>query len=88
MKLFFPILIFTLLLLLIFSLAKKKISLVLNFALRGVFGFLGIYIANFVLSLFELETGVGYNPATFLTLGTLGFSGFFLIYGIAFGKFL
>lgn len=76
------------LLLLIFSLARKKISMILNFALRIVFGFLGVYGVNLALTYWEIETAVGYNPVTALTLGTLGFSGFFLLFGISFGRFL
>lgn len=88
MNMMFPLLIGGLFLLLIFSLAKKKISLILNFGLRAVFGFLGVYVINACLQFLEIEVAVGFNPATFLTLGTLGFSGFFLLYGIMFGKFL
>lgn len=88
MKTAVPVMIAAILILLIMSLVKKKISLFLNFGLRVVFGFLGVYFVNFGLGLIEVEAQVGYNPVTFLTLGTLGFSGFFLLYGIVLGKFL
>lgn len=83
-----PAIILIVFFLLIFSLAKKKVSVILNFGLRVVFGFLAVYMVNAGLDFLEIEAAVGYNPATALTLGTLGFSGFFLLYGISFGKFL
>lgn len=88
MKILFPLLIAVMVILLIFSLARKKMAMVLNFCLRVVFGFIGIYFFNAGLNYFQVDALVGYNPTSLLTLGTLGFSGFFLLYGIAFGKFL
>ncbi len=74
--------------LIIIWLIREKLSLVLNFALRIVFGFVAIYIVNMCLEYWEISVSVGYNPVSALTLGTLGISGFLLLYGIAVGKIL
>lgn len=73
---------------LVIWLFRKKLSQVLNFALRIVGGFLAIYFVNLCLSYQQISVKVGYNPVSALTLGTLGISGFFLLYGIALGKIL
>lgn len=67
---------------------KKKLSAVLNFFLRVVYGFLAIYLANLGFSYLGIEIFVGFNPITALTLGSLGISGFFLLYGVMLGNFL
>lgn len=67
---------------------RKKLSQVLNFALRIVGGFLAIYFVNLCLNYQQISVKVGYNPVSALTLGILGVSGFFLLYGIALGKIL
>lgn len=69
-------------------LVKKKLSAVLNFSLRIVYGFLAIYLANLAFSHLGIEIYVGFNPVTALTLGSLGISGFFLLYGVMLGNFL
>ena len=69
-------------------LAKKKFSAFLNFLLRIVYGFLAIYFANLGLAHLGIEIFVGFNPVTALTLGSLGISGFFLLYGVMLGNFL
>ncbi len=74
--------------LIIIWLIREKLSQFLNFLLRIVFGFLAIYIANMCLEYWEISVSVGYNPISALTLGTLGISGFLLLYGIALGKIL
>ncbi len=69
-------------------LAKKKFSVLLNFLLRIVYGFLAVYLANLGFAYLGLEIFVGFNPVTALTLGSLGISGFFLLYGVMLGNFL
>lgn len=69
-------------------LAKKKFSAFLNFLLRIVYGFLAIYLANMGFAHLGIEVFVGFNPVTALTLGSLGISGFFLLYGVMLGNFL
>lgn len=69
-------------------LAKKKFSVLLNFLLRIVYGFLAVYLANLGFAYLGIEIFVGFNPVTALTLGSLGISGFFLLYGVMLGNFL
>ena len=69
-------------------LAKKKLSVLLNFLLRIVYGFLAVYLANLGFAHLGLEIFVGFNPVTALTLGSLGISGLFLLYGVMLGNFL
>ena len=69
-------------------LARKKFSVFLNFLLRVVYGFLAIYLTNLGLAHLGIEIFVGFNPVTALTLGSLGISGFFLLYGVMLGNFL
>ncbi|GHU43150.1 hypothetical protein FACS1894111_08270 [Clostridia bacterium] len=64
------------------SLLKQKARLIFSFLFRGGLGFCGIYFANQFFEKQEISVMVGYNPASFLTLGSLGFSGFALLYGI------
>ena len=72
----------------LFFLAKKKFSTFLNFLLRIVYGFLAIYLTNLGFAHLGIEIFVGFNPVTALTLGSLGISGFFLLYGVMLGNFL
>lgn len=72
----------------LFFLARKKFSAFLNFLLRITYGFVAVYLANLGLEKLGIETFVGFNPVTALTLGSLGISGFFLLYGVMFGNFL
>ncbi len=76
------------LLVMVFSFAKKKGTLILNFCLRVVFGFLAIYGVNYGLYTLDIVGGVGFNPISAVTLGTLGMPGFFLLYAISLTKFL
>ena len=72
---------------LIFSIIRG-VSVIVNFFLRVVYGFLAIYLANWGLSCLGIHMFVGYNPVSLLTLGALGISGFIVLYGIMLGKFL
>ena len=59
-------------------------DLVLNFLLRVVFGAIGIYLCNSLLST-SLGVGIhiGLNLINLLTIGILGISGFGLVFSIA-----
>ena len=54
----------------------------LNFLLRMVFGAIGIQIINAILISQNIGVFVGLNILTLLTVGSLGISGFALIYAI------
>ena len=58
-------------------------DLVLNFLLRIIFGVLGIYACNNLLSGFGVEFYAGINALNLLTIGTLGISGFGRVFAIA-----
>lgn len=59
---------------------------ILNFLLRMVFGAIGIQILNAVFLSQNISVFVGLNIWTLLTVGSLGFSGLGLLFGIsAFG---
>lgn len=62
---------------------KQKGEVFLNFLLRTVFGTIGIYAVNAVLLSQNIPLAVGINLLTVLTVGSLGASGFALLYGIA-----
>ncbi|MCI9060438.1 MAG: hypothetical protein HFH52_11835 [Lachnospiraceae bacterium] len=49
---------------------------------------MGIYFCNLFLAKQHISVSVGLNPASLLTVGTLGISGFALIYGILFYRLL
>jgi len=59
---------------------------ILNFLLRMVFGAIGIQILNAIFLSQNISVFVGLNIWTLLTVGSLGFSGLGLLFGIsAFG---
>ena len=58
-------------------------NLVLNFLLRVIFGIIGIYLCNTLLSGFGAEFYAGINLLNLLTIGTLGISGFGLVFAVA-----
>ena len=59
-------------------------DLILNFLLRVVFGAIAIYAVNSLFSgVFGGNLHVGLNPLNLLTVGTLGISGFGLIFAIS-----
>ena len=58
-------------------------NFILNFLLRAVFGALGIYLVNNLLSGLGLGIYLGINLINLLTIGILGFSGFGLVFLIA-----
>lgn len=63
-------------------------DIVLNFCVRVVFGVLGIYLCNNLLSSFGLGIYLGINLINLLTIGILGFGGFGLVFLIAFFSIL
>ncbi|MBQ8184483.1 MAG: pro-sigmaK processing inhibitor BofA family protein [Lachnospiraceae bacterium] len=59
---------------------------ILNFLLRMVYGAIGILVGNFLLGAAGISASVGLNLVSLLTVGSLGFSGLGLLFGIsAFG---
>lgn len=61
---------------------KKKAQIIFGFLARTVIGGIGIYFCNFFLEKQHISVSVGLNPVSLLTVGTLGISGFALLYGI------
>ena len=59
-----------------------------NLRAPGFAGAVGIYAVNGMLKSQGLEVVPGVNPVTVLTVGTLGISGFALIYAILFYRLL
>ena len=56
--------------------------------MRGVLGAIGIVFVNDFLAEQAVQVAVGLNPATLLTIGTLGFGGFVLLYAIVATNYL
>lgn len=67
---------------------KQKAEVLTTFVLRSFAGAAGIYIVNEILKSQGITTMPGVNPVTVLTVGSLGISGFALIYGILFYRLL
>lgn len=67
---------------------KQKAEILTTFVLRAFAGSVGIYAVNGMLKSQGLEVVPGVNPVTVLTVGTLGISGFALIYAILFYRLL
>ncbi len=65
---------------------EKQSHIAVNFLIRSVIGFALIFFINEFLASHDISLGVGLNPVTFLTSGTLGTPGVALLYGIAFYK--
>lgn len=63
-------------------LVKHKAEMLMNFCIRAVMGQIAIYGINSLLSFYEIPVRAGMNLVSFLTSGTLGFSGVSLIYAI------
>lgn len=58
-------------------------DLVLNFLLRIIFGVLGIYTCNTLLSGLGIGIYLGINLINLLAVGILGISGFGLVFAVA-----
>ena len=63
-------------------LLKKKVEIILNFLLRGVFGGILIYFMNAALLYLEIDIQVGINFTSLLTCAILGFPGVCMLFGI------
>lgn len=63
---------------------RKKAELVLNFFVRMVVGLVGVYVLNTILAQRGIDISVGINALSAVTLGSLGFGGFLLLYGVMF----
>ena len=61
---------------------RKKAEIVLNFFVRMVVGLVGVYVVNAILARQGIDIAVGINAVSALTLGSLGFGGFLLLYGV------
>lgn len=73
-----------LLVLLMGMLKQKAAGVLVAFVLRVFAGAVGICVVNEVLESQGIAVAAGINPVSLLTVGTLGISGFALIYGILF----
>lgn len=58
-------------------------DIALNFLLRAVLGIIGIYTCNTLLSSLGVFLYVGINAVNLLIIGTLGISGFVLVFAVA-----
>jgi hypothetical protein len=61
---------------------KKRAQIIFRFFFRVVLGLISIYFTNRFFETQDVALFVGLNPGSALTVGTLGFSGFVLLYGI------
>ena len=73
---------------LMIGILKEKARIMFQFMTRGIIGLICIYFSNEFLKMQDISVSVGLNPISFLTVGTLGISGFALLYGILFFKTL
>lgn len=64
----------------VISLFLHKIEMFINFILRIAFGACGIYLINTILNSRGVQSGVGLNSVSLLTIGVLGVPGLFLLY--------
>lgn len=71
-------------LVLLIGFLRKKAEIVLNFFVRMVVGLVGVYIVNAILAQRGIDVAVGVNALSAITLGSLGFGGFLLLYGVLF----
>lgn len=71
-------------LVLLIGILRRKAEVVLNFLVRMVVGMVGVYIVNLILAQRGIDLAVGLNAISALTLGSLGFGGFLLLYGVLF----
>jgi len=75
-------------LVLLIGLLKQKAAIVLNILVRTIVGCVGIILLNDFLQQQGIPVSAGLNPLNLLTIGSLGTSGFALIYGILFYSLL
>ena len=67
---------------LLIVLSRQRTAMVLHFLARSMFGIVGIYMINMLFAKMGMEIGVGINPISILTVGSLGTGGLGLLYGI------
>lgn len=67
----------------ILSLFTNKIEMIINFICRILLGGLGIYFLNIILENQGLQSGVGINGVTLMTIGVLGLPGFVTLYMVS-----
>lgn len=67
---------------------KQKARILAVFLTRAAVGIVGITIVNKVLQTQGVAVAVGINPVSVLTVGSLGISGFALLYGVLFYRLL
>lgn len=60
----------------------KLMERFINFLLRGILGMIIIYFGNTYLPSVISEVGIAYSLFNFLVVGTLGFPGVVLLFGI------
>ncbi len=75
-------------LVLLMGMMKQKTGWMSVFILRCVGGTVGICAVNAILENLGISVAAGINPVNILTIGTLGISGFGLVYGILFYQLL
>ncbi len=63
---------------------RRKAEILLNFCVRTILGIVAIYTTNILLNGLGIESVVGLNLISVLTVGSLGTGGFALLYGITF----
>ena len=71
-------------LVLLIGILKQKSEFILNFLVRMSVGLICVYFVNTFLAARGIGVAVGVNLLSALTLGSLGFCGFLLLYGILF----
>lgn len=67
---------------LLMGIMKQKVKVAATFFCRAAIGIVGIGVANKVLESQGIAIAVGVNPVSAVTIGTLGISGFVLLYAI------
>lgn len=75
-------------LVLLIGLLKQKAAIVLNVIVRVIVGCVAIILMNDFLQKQGIPVSAGLNPLNLLTIGSLGTSGFALIYAILFYSLL
>ncbi len=75
-------------LVLLMGMMKQKSGWISVFILRCAGGAVGICAVNAALESLGVSVAAGINPVNILTIGTLGISGFGLVYAILFYQFL
>ena len=63
---------------------RRKAEILLNFCVRTILCIVAIYTTNILLNGLGIESAVGLNLISVLTVGSLGTGGFALLYGITF----